>query len=60
MVNAQKDLGYYNGMAQDAGAEKKIANAVLHTFDQGVADGGHQALVLELVTLLSEKPSAIL
>ena len=57
MANAQKDLVYYNAMAEDAGAEKKIASAVLGTFDQGVADGGEQALVLELVTLLSKKPS---
>jgi 3-hydroxyisobutyrate dehydrogenase-like beta-hydroxyacid dehydrogenase len=55
MVNAQKDLGYYNAMAHDAGAANKIADAVLRTFDQGVSEGGQQSLVLELATLLAGK-----
>lgn len=53
MTNAQKDLGYYNAMADDAGAVNVIADAVLRTFDQGVAEGGSQAMVLELVSLLA-------
>ena len=58
MVNAQKDLGYYNAMAHDAGAANTIADAVLRTFDRGVIDGGQQALVLELVTLLAGEATA--
>ena len=55
MSNAQKDLGYYNAMADDAGAVKSIAESVLRTFDQGVAEGGPNALVLELVSLLARR-----
>lgn len=52
MANAKKDLGYYNAMASDTGAVSIIAQAVLETFDQGLQEGGDQALVLELVSLL--------
>jgi 3-hydroxyisobutyrate dehydrogenase-like beta-hydroxyacid dehydrogenase len=55
MSNAQKDLGYYNAMADDTGAVNVIADAVLRTFDAGVEEGGSQALVLELVSLLSKR-----
>ena len=58
MANAQKDLGYYARMAADAGAADAIAAAVLATFDRGVRDGGPQAMVLELVTLLAERGQA--
>ncbi len=53
MTNAQKDLVYYNAMANDTGAVNVIADAVLRTFDQGVAEGGDQSMVLELVALLA-------
>ena len=52
MANAKKDQGYYNAMANDTGAVSVIAQAVLETFDQGLQEGGDQALVLELVSLL--------
>ena len=55
MANAQKDLGYYAQMAADAGAADAIASAVRATFEQGARDGGPQAMVLELVTLLAER-----
>ena len=55
MTNAQKDLGYYNAMANDTGAVNVIADAVLQTFNQGVAEGGDQSLVLELVSLLTTR-----
>ena len=55
MTNARKDLGYYNAMANDTGAVNVIADAVLQTFNQGVAEGGDQALVLELVSLLTTR-----
>lgn len=53
MTNAQKDLGYYNTMANDMGAVNVIAEAVLRTFERGVTDGGPDATVLELVSLLA-------
>ncbi len=55
MANAQKDLGYYNAMAGDAGAVRDVAAAVLGTFDRGVEEGGPQALVPELVSLLARR-----
>ena len=53
MANAKKDLGYYTEMAHDIGAVQQIADAVLQTFDQATAEGGAEALVPELVSLLA-------
>jgi len=53
VANACKDLGYYNAMAGDAGAEKAIAAAVLGTLERALARAGDQALVPELVDILS-------
>ena len=36
MSNAQKDLGYYNAMADDTGAVKVIADSVLRTLQRRV------------------------
>jgi 3-hydroxyisobutyrate dehydrogenase-like beta-hydroxyacid dehydrogenase len=55
MANAQKDLSYYQTMARDAGAVAEIADAVLATYAQGVADGGPQALAIELSSLLAAR-----
>lgn len=55
IVNAKKDLGYYNAMAADTGAVDVIAGAVLRTFEQAVAEGGGQRFVPELVSLLSSR-----
>jgi len=55
MSNALKDMDYYTTMAQDAGAAHGIAQAVLDTFAQAVAEGGPQRLVPELVPLLRAK-----
>lgn len=52
IANAAKDLGYYNTMASDAGAEKAVAAAVLGTLQQALARSGQAALVPELVSLL--------
>jgi len=54
MSNAQKDLGYYRTMAGDLGAADAIAEAVLRTYDRGVAEAGAQAGVLELVAVLAK------
>ena len=53
MANAKKDLGYYTEMAHDIGAVQQIADAVLQTFEQATAEGGAEALVPELVSLLA-------
>jgi len=55
MANARKDLSYYTAMADDAGAAKTIGDAVLRTYDDGVKRGGNDALILELVSLLSTR-----
>ena len=55
MANAQKDLGYYQTMAHDAGAVAEIADAVQRTYAQGVADGGPQAQAIELSSLLATR-----
>jgi 3-hydroxyisobutyrate dehydrogenase-like beta-hydroxyacid dehydrogenase len=54
MGNARKDLSYYDGMAQQAGAARDIGQAVLRTFTRALAlspDG----LVPELVSILAER-----
>jgi 3-hydroxyisobutyrate dehydrogenase-like beta-hydroxyacid dehydrogenase len=58
MSNAKKDLGYYAEMAHDIGAVQAIADAVLQTFGQASAEGGEQALVPELVSLLAARRTA--
>lgn len=55
MANAQKDIGYYQTMAHDAGAAAEIADAVLRTYAHGVAAGGPQALAIELSSLLAAR-----
>lgn len=52
IANARKDLDYYRQMATDAGAARDVASAVLGTLEQALAQGGQDALVPELVTLL--------
>ncbi len=52
IANARKDLDYYTTMATDAGAAREVAKAVLGTLEQALAQGGNEALVPELVTLL--------
>jgi 3-hydroxyisobutyrate dehydrogenase-like beta-hydroxyacid dehydrogenase len=54
LANAQKDLGYYQTMAQDAGAYEAVASAVLATLNVGAAHASARAWVPELVRVLSE------
>jgi 3-hydroxyisobutyrate dehydrogenase-like beta-hydroxyacid dehydrogenase len=54
LANAQKDLGYYQTMAQDAGAYEAVASAVLATIEQGVARTAPGTWVPELVRVLGE------
>jgi len=58
MANAQKDIGYYQTMARDAGAVAEIADAVLRTYAQAAAEGGPQALAIELSALLAARGRA--
>jgi 3-hydroxyisobutyrate dehydrogenase-like beta-hydroxyacid dehydrogenase len=58
MSNAQKDLGYYTAMADDTGAVRAIAEAVRSTYETATAEGGPQAMVPELVSLLAERKTA--
>lgn len=53
VANAAKDLGYYNAMAAEAGAEKEIAAAVLGTLERALSRAGDKALVPELVDILA-------
>lgn len=53
VANAAKDLGYYNAMAAEAGAENEIAAAVLGTLERAVSRAGDQALIPELVDILA-------
>jgi 3-hydroxyisobutyrate dehydrogenase-like beta-hydroxyacid dehydrogenase len=54
LSNAQKDLGYYQTMAQDAGAYEAVASAVLATIEQGVARTAPGTWVPALVRVLGE------
>ena len=53
LANARKDLDYYNTMANDAGAYKAIAVAVLSTLEKALGSAP-QALVPELAAILRE------
>lgn len=52
IVNARKDLDYYNTMAADAGAYRDVAAAVLATLEAAVARAP-EALVPELPAILA-------
>ena len=54
MVNAQKDLSYYNSMAEHTGAMRDIGQAVLNTFAEAAAKYPDR-LVPELVSILAEQ-----
>ena len=57
IANARKDLGYYHTMATDAGAHQAVAAAVLSTLEGALAQGGPQALMPQLATLLQTRKS---
>jgi len=54
LANAQKDLGYYQTMAQDAGAHDAVASAVLATLNLGAQRATGGAWVPELVRVLGQ------
>lgn len=55
VANACKDLGYYNQMAGDTGAEKAVAAAVLATLEKAVGRAGDKAFVPELPEILARR-----
>jgi 3-hydroxyisobutyrate dehydrogenase-like beta-hydroxyacid dehydrogenase len=55
MANAEKDLGYYATMAHDVLAADAIATAVWHTYARAAADGGPEALAVELSSWLTAR-----
>ncbi len=57
IVNAQKDLGYYNTMARDGACDHTIADAVKRTLDAAVAAGHGDALVPELISIIGGRPT---
>jgi 3-hydroxyisobutyrate dehydrogenase-like beta-hydroxyacid dehydrogenase len=55
IANALKDLGYYNTMAMDSGADRNIAEAIKRTLDIAVQDGHGQKLVPQLATVIANR-----
>lgn len=55
VANARKDLGYYNAMAAESGADRTVAAAVERTLEQAVADGASQVLMPEMVALIEKR-----
>jgi len=55
IANARKDLGYYNAMAEDAGAAREVAGAVLATLQAALARTDDTTPVPELVRLLAAR-----
>jgi 3-hydroxyisobutyrate dehydrogenase-like beta-hydroxyacid dehydrogenase len=55
IANALKDLGYYNTMAIDSGADRHIADAIKRTLEIAVRDGNGQKLVPQLATVIAAR-----
>lgn len=55
IVNALKDISYYNTMASDIGAYHEIAEAARRTYEVAANSGHGQKLVPELIAALAER-----
>lgn len=55
MSNALKDLSYYNQMALDTQADRTVAEAVKNTLQTACQEGDPQALVPDLIRLLTQR-----
>jgi 3-hydroxyisobutyrate dehydrogenase-like beta-hydroxyacid dehydrogenase len=55
LANALKDLTYYNTMAEQAHADRTIAQSVADTLRLATAQGNPQAYVPELVERLIDR-----
>jgi len=53
IINALKDIGYYNTMAKDVSAHHEIAAGIFKSYEIAVEGGNAQRLVPELVSVLS-------
>jgi 3-hydroxyisobutyrate dehydrogenase len=53
MSNALKDMTYYVAMTGEVGAANDAASTVKHIYERGVAEGGPNAPVPELIALLA-------
>jgi 3-hydroxyisobutyrate dehydrogenase-like beta-hydroxyacid dehydrogenase len=58
--NALKDLGYYNTMAVDSGADRSIAEAIKRTLEIAVQDGNGQKLVPQLVSVIAARSKVVI
>jgi 3-hydroxyisobutyrate dehydrogenase-like beta-hydroxyacid dehydrogenase len=56
IANALKDLRYYNVMAQELGAARAGAAAIEQVYDRGYSEGGLQATVPQLMSILAGEP----
>jgi 3-hydroxyisobutyrate dehydrogenase-like beta-hydroxyacid dehydrogenase len=55
IANALKDLGYYNTMALDSGADRNIADAIKRTLEIAVQDGHGHKLVPQLASVIAAR-----
>jgi 3-hydroxyisobutyrate dehydrogenase-like beta-hydroxyacid dehydrogenase len=55
IANAHKDLSYYNTMAEDSHADRTVAEAVLSSLAQALAQGDPNAFMPELVTRMAAR-----
>ena len=55
IANSNKDLGYYLAMAEDLGASRGAAAAILGVYAQACGSGHDQAAVPELIKVLSAR-----
>lgn len=58
LINADKDLGYYNRMAADAGVDRTVAAAVASTVAAACSQGDPQALLPELVDRIRNRAAS--
>jgi 3-hydroxyisobutyrate dehydrogenase-like beta-hydroxyacid dehydrogenase len=58
--NALKDLGYYNTMAVDSGADRSIAEAIKRTLEIAVQDGNGQKLVPQLASVIAARSKVVI
>jgi 3-hydroxyisobutyrate dehydrogenase-like beta-hydroxyacid dehydrogenase len=53
--NALKDISYYNAMAQDAGADRRIAASMMSTLEAASAGDDSQAFVPEMMRIIAAR-----
>ncbi len=58
VANSLKDLSYYNQMAKEINADHTVAQAVKQTLEAAVQEGGAQAFMPEIVTLIAKRQAS--